>query len=388
MRSESFSPLLSGSAAGRTQYLLLVGLFLASRMSVYLVLALTSHHLSLEGTMKLLCRWDCGWYLHSIERGYDPAPWANPAQDEANWAFFPLFIVIGRFLYLTLNISPLAAGFLVANAAALGAGLMARWLIPDRRTWLCFIVLLYFGPFSFYFVTAYTESLFVCLTIACFYFIARRAYMPAAIACALLSATRAVGVFMVVALALAMVADHIRQGGKLSGFPRALIADPWRVFAILVAPLGLFAYMVYLYCLVGDGLAFSHIQRAWGRDFGNPVLRLIEALRTPDIAVIRWGGVSGQWNAFWVLPSLVPIGSMLWRRRYPEAIFSIICVLVPLSTGVLSMPRFIAGIAPITIEWSRLISARVSVAIVSLGLVVAADLPLLIFWSESKPMLY
>ena len=51
--------------------------------------------------------------------------------------------------------------------------------------------------------------------------------------------------------------------------PRRRIPLVWIVLAVLLVPAGTFAYMAYLQGYMGDALAFSHVQRAWGRVTGK-----------------------------------------------------------------------------------------------------------------------
>lgn len=50
------------------------------------------------------------------------------------------------------------------------------------------------------------------------------------------------------------------------------------VLALLLVPLGLFSYMLFLHLHVGDALAFKNIQIAWARIPGNPITVIFNAL--------------------------------------------------------------------------------------------------------------
>jgi len=112
------------------------------------------------------------------------------------------------------------------------------------------------------------------------------------------------------------------------------------VLALLVAPLGLFLFMNYLYYLVGDALAFSHIQIAWGKTFSNPFTTLINA----------FGNRSSFYLATVTLFALLISLLLLYKKRYAEFAILLISILIPLSTGILSsMARYIYCLFPIYI---------------------------------------
>ncbi len=307
-----------------------------------------------------------------------------PTNGEAAWAFFPLYPLITAALQSFLSLSPDTALMIVSNVAALAAGFLAAKILRNRDALIAFCVILYSGPFSFYFATGYTEALFLALTLACFLFLSKRQYVIVGILAALLSATRTVGVMMTIAILVAALQDHLRQGRSIRSFPVAALQNPQLVLGLALAPLGLFLYMSYLHYLVGDALAFSHVQRAWGREMGNPLVILVSALKTKDLAqFFQAGEFSERWCALWTVIGLALTGYLVWLRRLPEAVFALLAILIPLSTHVVSMPRYVIGLAPLLIVASQLIAARKISMIISLPLLVLSNIPLLVLWNSS-----
>ena len=101
-------------------------------------------------------------------------------------------------------------------------------------------------------------------------------------------------------------------------------------------PLGLFLYMSYLWKLVGDPMAFSNVQIAWAKKISNPISNLISAFT-------KGGGLAVSYLLLWVVFTLVCILWLVVKKRYAEAILGIIFILIPLSTGFQSLPRYIIG---------------------------------------------
>jgi hypothetical protein len=353
----------------RNAVLLLVPIAFAALGLVvrYLAYANTVEGASVANFVDGLCRWDCGWYVRLSEEGYDPFP--VPSMINAgNWAFFPLYPMLIGALRMA---SGLPTMVLATGASILLSVVAARVAWPllgkDMRAYSLFSAFLLAGPFAIYFTTFYTEVLFLTLTICVFAALQRRDYLAAGIFAALVSGTRIVGVFIVLAIVLQAWLDHRQRGGTVMGFVPAVLRRPDLLVAIFIAPLGLFAYMAYLHWHIGDALAFSHVQRAWGRATGNPLVYLWNAL-TNFPQGTWWPTVSQQLGVAW----LVGIGMvivMALRRQFAAALFCLLCLTLPLSAGLASMLRFVVGLAPVTITAMTLLARWRLLYTVALGVI-------------------
>ncbi len=336
----------------------------------YLAYANTASDASVANFFDGLCRWDCGWYVRLSEEGYDPFP--VPSMINAgNWAFFPLYPMLVGALRTITGLPTM----MVATAASIMLSIIASrmaWplLGKDMRAYALFCAFLLAGPFAIYFTTFYTEVLFLTLTIGVFAALQRRDYLAAGVFAALVSGTRIVGVFIVLAIVLQAWLDHRERGGTLTGFVPAVLKRPDLLVAIFIAPLGLFAYMAYLHWHIGDALAFSHVQRAWGRATGNPLVYLWNAL-TNFPRDGWWPTVSQQLGVAWLVGMAMTL-VMLIRRQFAAALFCFICLALPLSAGLASMLRFVVGLAPVTITAMTLLSRwrvlyYIALAVILLG---------------------
>ena len=296
--------------------------------------------------LSALCVWDCGWYTTIVAHGYDLAPVEYFRPGGANWAFFPLYPLLAGTLH-RLGLAIPLAGFFVSTAGIAIAAIAARPLLRGSRTWPLWAFSLLAGPFSMLFATLYTESLFILLIVLSLRALQRENSLAAGLWTALLSATRVTGVLMTIAILVAAVADQRRAGTSWRAIPGALVRRGDLILGLFMAPLGLFAYMAYVALLTGDGLAFLHIQRAWGRDLGNPLTALWQAMSLPlaftpsEMVLFTWG--SGA------IIGLVLSAWMLLTRREAAGTFTALAILASLSSGVTSMIRFSAGLAPIGI---------------------------------------
>jgi len=301
-----------------------------------------------------LCRWDCSWYVRIAREGYDTFP--TPTRVSAgNWAFFPLYPVAVGFIAKLIALPTIVVASVVSMLTSYAAVLVA-WPLFERnlRAYALYAAYLLAGPFSFYFASFFSETLFVLLTTWVFVALRRSAYLEAGFAIALLSATRIVGVFATLALVLQAALDYRRETGSWRGLIPAALQRPKLLLSIFIAPTGLFAYMAFLYWRIGDGMAFSHVQRAWGRQIGNPFAYYWDALTSfPDTGF--WP-TPAQWLALAISVGFVLVGVLAWRRQWAAALFALIAFALPLNAGTASMLRFVAGMAPVAVLAMQLLA--------------------------------
>lgn len=332
-------------------------LFLLAGMALrYAAFVSLSDEPGLSAYMRALCRWDCSWYLGIAEKGYEGFPIPNRS-NVGRWAFFPLYPLLVRGLG-NLSSLPLLRAAVLASMAAAYAACLAAWPLLERdlRAYALYSAFLLGGPLSFQFTSVLTEPLFVLLTSCVFLALKRPNYLAAGAFSALLSATRLVGVFIVVATVIRMYQDYRSHHptAALASFPAWVLARPRLLVAILVSPLGLFAYMLFLHVTVGDGFAFVHVQRAFGRVAGNPVLYLWEG-----ISAMPKGGFlpsAPQWSALAVIVGLALCAVLAVRRQYEAALFCALCIVLPMITNLSSMVRYVGALAPLIMLSAQLMS--------------------------------
>lgn len=204
------------------------------------------HTTELQTTHKVLratFKWDSYSYLLIEQYGYGTLKNALPA-------FFPLFPYSVRWVSQPLHISPLVAGYLINTVASFFAMLflylLALEFFRDKKAALMSLLLFAFFPFSYYLSAFYTEALFCALSFGAFYFARARRWWLACILLGLVSATRFPGVVV----ALAVFVEYLSS-----------IKFNWRkinrqILWFALAPMGILAYMAYLYLHFGDPLFF------------------------------------------------------------------------------------------------------------------------------------
>jgi hypothetical protein len=320
----------------------LIGIGLAGIALRYGACYFETGSLSVKGYIDALCQWDCRWISNLAEHGYELQAHAN---GEANWAFSPLFPVLLSWFHALTGLSFAACGMVLSQCFIGAAAFLARPLFRDEPgSYWVFCVLLIAGPLSFYYSTGLSEALFVLLTIIVLVCLQRGDYLWAGMAAGLLSATRITGIFILLAIIFQAVVDYRRGTLNTS---RALIA-------CLLAPTGLIAFMTYLYFHVGDPLAFAHVQWAWGRSLHSPLFWL------------RWGlhaSPLGFWLVVTAMAALAMSVVVALRGAIGAALFCAASLILAISTGPDSMPRFVAGLAPLTIVAAQILPRPLAVRI-------------------------
>lgn len=303
-----------------------------------------------------MCRWDCHWYVKLAEKGYDGFP--TPTLINAgNWAFFPLYPMLVALVRGLTGLETIVTATGLSIMLCIGAARVAWPLLGrDLRAYTLFVAFLVAGPFSIWFTTFYTEVLFLFLTVCVFAALQRRNIVLAGIFAALLSATRIVGVFIVFALAIEIWRAHREAGGTWRDFVPGVLKRPDWLLGIFLAPLGMFAYMLFLHLKIGDALAFSHVQRAWARPTGLPPMFLYEALFNPAPGAAM--PTFSQQLAAGTLVGYALAILLIVRRHYAMGIYALLCLTAPLFAGMASMLRFTAGLAPMPLMLTELLAAR------------------------------
>lgn len=279
-------------------------------------------------------RWDTGFYLSIATEGYRYQGVPLPSV-----AFFPLLPLFIR-LFLPLVGDAGVAGLLVANGAlALASILFYRLVdmewggrIAERALWYLLIF-----PVSFFGSAVYTESLFLLGAIGALYF-ARRGYWESAGMLAFMTAlTRLVGLIVAPMLLVEWWMQRRARPPETRPGRAALLAP-------LAAPLGTLAYLGFLQLRFGDPLAFVRASAAWAREPAPIWVTLASLLESPAEgwpAALLAGrfALSDGLDLLFVLSFLL-IGLLLLReRRWSEALFVLMGVLIPLNSGLLMSQR-------------------------------------------------
>jgi hypothetical protein len=298
-------------------------------------------------------RWDSVWFLTIAEHGYD-------GPDRA--AFFPLYPALVE-LGGVLTAAPLLWAIALSCAAFVGALALLHRLAclevgPEGARWT--VLALAFWPGALWFSAAYSESVFLLVSVGAVLAARTGRWGAAAGLGALAAATRSAGLLLLVPLVLLWWDARRRRA-----------ADATDLMWLALVPAGLAAFCGYL-ALVGlPAGAPLHSQDTWHRRFAGPWAGV------RDGAVAAWDGARqlvhgpppplyfdkaagdamaiGRHNVALFACLLLAVPALIGAlRRLPLAhgAYALAALLLPLSFPVgpqplMSLPRFMAVLYPL-----------------------------------------
>ena len=120
--------------------------------------------------------------------------------------------------------------------------------------------------------------------------------------------------------------------------------------------MGLVLYMAFLQASFARPLAFVEVQAAWGRQNIGPVAVVIRELQALADFTLTKGNLSRLLNLGAFLGSLVLV-PFIWRRLgMGYALYTLVFLLLPATSGLQSMIRYMLPLFPIFIlmgYWGR-----------------------------------
>ncbi len=276
-------------------------------------------------------REDALWFLRLATSGY--------ATTDGSAAFFPLYPQLIRIVAWLPGVGPLGAALLISNGAFYVALVLMHALgrlefsVETARKAVLFLAIF---PTAFFFLAPYTESTFLLLSLAAFWYARRDRWAAAALAGALAALTRSIGILLLPALAVEAVSQWRTEGRALA--PRLTAA-----LAVAAGPLLYFAYWKVHF---DDALAPIHAQRGWQRSWTWPTTSLWHALKLANRLGSYW-----LVDVLVVLVIVVAVAAGIRVLRPSYLTYAALSLLLPLTDPfparpLLSMPRFVAVIFP------------------------------------------
>lgn len=174
--------------------------------------------------------------------------------------FFPVYPLAVRFMSHLLGntlflftLSGILVSFLSTLFFILGLTKLLRIDYSQKIAERTLLLLITF-PASFYFFMVYTESIFLLLSVWCFYFARKQQFLLAALLAAIASATKVIGFSLSVALLFELIIQNWPNVFSFSALRKNMLS----LTSILFSSSGLIIYMSYLYKSTGDPLVFLH----------------------------------------------------------------------------------------------------------------------------------
>jgi hypothetical protein len=283
-----------------------------------------------DNLWQALLRWDSGWFMSILERGYffDPLKGSNVA-------FMPLYPLLVWIFSLGGRIPAYQVGFLLSNAA-LFYGCLSLWRVTRRRwnsdsTADLSVVLVLFSPVSFFLSIFYSEALFFCAVAACLDEAEQERWLPAGLWGLAAALTRNSGFLLVLPLLIYFLLPWKK-------------ARQWRQIVWLGLPvLGAAGFTLYLWYAFGDPFLYGKAQRFWQRELAWPWFAFQNGFHSAYLPVF--------FRIFYKGAALVAVGllalAIALRARPSWIVLMILWPLLYVSTTRLdSLPRYLTTVVP------------------------------------------
>jgi 4-amino-4-deoxy-L-arabinose transferase-like glycosyltransferase len=286
--------------------------------------------------------WDTGWYM-DIAANWYPSMAVFTPNIQTPYAFFPLYPFLMRILGYVFGDNYFSA-LLVSNIALIIAAMFLYKLVKkesDKETANRAVLFLFLFPTSFILSGGFTESLFLALTIVCFYYAMLRKWFATGIFGFFLVFTRPLGILIIVPLLFEYfksvdfnLKKALRGTGHFLGF----------------MPLSLLLWSVYCHFKTNDMFAFLHAGRAWGHGLANP-LSFFSAMTSSDIGIML--------GAFFGFFCLIVMIFAFRKINLSHWLAGVLLLIVPIIMkgdvhfSKLSIARFVLVVFPLYIILAR-----------------------------------
>lgn len=285
--------------------------------------------------------WDTQHYIRITEYGYGNKMIRYGEVLIAFFPFYPLLIKISSFIFKDYLLS----GLIVSNISYIVAVFYLYKLVLldyDKDDALRSIIYFSIFPTAYFLHAAYTESLFIALTVASFYYARKERWAISGILGMLSALTRITGIIILPIL----LVEYLYQ----KKFRKENIRKD--VLWLFVIGLGFLIYLTINYVTFGDPFQFLEVQKQnWKMQLASPMKGLSYAYN----AKTNWGspayGLSHGWFqiAFVILGSILVIYSF-FRLRLSYSLFALANLVVIICTSTwISIPRYMLTFFPIFI---------------------------------------
>ena len=281
--------------------------------------------------VSLHARWDSFWYLDIAQNGYfydKNKPWKL-----YNIVFFPLYpFLIKLFSFFTAK-NLILTGWILSSVFLFFALFYFFKLVKEFHLkinpYLPLLFLLIF-PTAFFLNAIYTESLFLFLSLATFYYALKKKFLFAGIFGLFASLTRITGILLFIPL--------IWEYLKNNDFKLKSIFN-LKILPIFLIPFGTFSFFFYHYLRFGNFFLFFEIQKNWGRAF---TLQKGHFDFFSEPAIVNF-----ILDVFFIIFTLIILYFVFKRLRTSYGLYMLATIGVALSTGTfMSIGRYILVLFP------------------------------------------
>jgi hypothetical protein len=278
----------------------------------------------------IFARYDSGWYHTIAQDGYRYQP-----GEPNNLAFFPLYPLLMRGVGVVIGGEShhyYLAGMAISRVAFLGALVLLYFLARldlGRDGAQRAVLYIAIFPYAFFYSRVYSESLFLLLSVAAFWWFRAKRWGLGGVAGGLAALTRVNGILVILGLAAVALQQHALRGPSRA---RAVLGLSWVV-------LGFGSYCAFSYAIAGSPLAWVDAIRAWDYTPGGapwtPLVALARQLihRPYEFLVFEPNGPYDTLNGVTAGLMVLSIPFVWYRLGAPYAVYMLANLWLPLSSG-------------------------------------------------------
>ena len=284
--------------------------------------------------------WDTTHYLNIAKEGYSSS---TVNERHLLIAFFPLYPFLTKIFSFVFQ-DYLLSGLIVSNLAYIFAVYYLYKLVLldfDKDDAIRSIIYFSVFPTAYFLHAVYTESLFLALTIASFYYARKDKWALSGVLGMCAAMTRITGIFL---LPILLFEYLYQREFKLENIKKDIT---W----IFVIGFGFLVYLILNYITYGDPFKFLEIQSGhWEMNLSLPVIGFINALGATSGADPGYMITTGWFQVVFGLLGYILIIYSFFRIRLSYSLYALLTWLVVTSTSFwLSLPRFLLTVFPIFI---------------------------------------
>lgn len=289
--------------------------------------------------------------------------------------FFPMFPICIRIFNIIFHDNFVSAMVINTIASCLCGGFMYELMLRQlpKRQALFATLFVFVLPGAIFQCSAMTEPLFMLFSVLCFYFLADKRLIPAAAAAACAGFTRSVGVLLALPIAIEGVSAVVKAyRAKEKNEGAKLVAK--LALALFISTLGTLGYLYINYSVTGNAFQFMiHQKEHWhqgiGLFFDTPAYQL-----RSFISYVAKGSESDMRTAYvlFLAGIITAFGSLLimlpnvkkLRASYSWYFLAYFAVAIG-CTWLLSAPRYMAALVPLTMSLGMLCKKNWSTAVIT-----------------------
>jgi Gpi18-like mannosyltransferase len=304
---------------------------------------------------------DSNHYVSIAQDGY-----TNTGDDSRFIAFYPLYPLLIRifsYIFRDYMVSGIIISILCMVIACYFIMKLVTYEFGEIKIAKGSVKYILIFPVTFFFSIVYTESLFLMLTVMCFYFLRKKKWLYAGICSMMASLTKNQGLLLLLPMLIEMFfSSDILKNLRAGRYKRVLKAWLRYGFYLILCPIGFGIYLMVNKLVTGDWFMFLYYQRNnWGhylRLFSDNLQSMFETIRSYGYTHVFTIGTLIP-TVFFFFAALLLIMFSVRKLPLSYTFYSLAFLIVSYTPSwVISGPRYIMNIFPIYIILSVLTYER------------------------------